>query len=145
MGTARLAATSRESAEIQFSPGLTSTPGSGGSWSLKATAIGVSINVPTDRPLPDRVLAKLYAQGEDGKRTEFLLVLEAGEQRSYSGQLDRDIVIRSGSHGMIFPQQQAVELVLVRNEHEEFLVDPINWTTRFQIDLYLAHVASGSY
>jgi len=46
---------------------------------------------------------------------------------------------------MIFPQQQAVEFVLVRDEHEEFLFDPINGTTRFQIDLYMAHVASGSY
>lgn len=145
MGTARLTATSRESAEIQFSPSLISTPGSGGSWSLRATAINVSINVPTDRPLPDRFLVKLYAQDTNAKRTEFLLVLEAGEQRSYSAQLNRDVDIRSGSHGMIFPQQQVVELVLVRDEHEEFLVDPINWTTRFQIDLYLAHVASGSY
>ena len=145
MGIARLAAVSGESAEIQFSHSLTSTPGSGGSWSLKATAIRISIDVPADRPLPDRVLVKLYAQGQDSRRTEFLIVLEAGALRSYSGQLDRDIIMRSGSHGMIFPQQQAVEFVFVRDEREEFLIDPMNSTTRFQADLYLAHVASGGF
>jgi len=67
-------------------------PWIGSSWSLKATAIGVSINVPTDRPLPDRVLVRLYAQGEDGKRTDFLLVLEAGE---HDLTLDNSIEILS--------------------------------------------------
>jgi hypothetical protein len=142
MGVARLKAVTGESVEIRFSidpyvRGTTwiATPGSGGTRSTKATDIRVSLDVPPDRPLPDRVLVTLHAEPEEGPDREFQLTLEPTGERSYSGQIDCRLRIMSGGHGEMYSRQQAIEFVLIRGPHRETLVDPINRTTRFQINL----------
>jgi hypothetical protein len=149
MNIARLKAVTGESVEIHFSidpyaGGVTingqrymSTPGGGGTWAIDATDIRVSLDVPPNRPLPDRVLVKMHAD------REFQSALERQQDRCYSGQLGGSICIRSGSRGQVFPEKQEVEFVLIRGGHEETLVDPINQSTRFQIDLYQASVIAG--
>jgi hypothetical protein len=149
MNVARLKAVTGESVEVHFSidpyaVGTTiagqriwSTPGSGGAWAIAATDIQVSLDVPPDRPLPDRVLVKTHADHE------FQSALEPTGGRSYSGQLNGRILIRSGSHGEVYPMRQEIEFVLIRDGHEEALVDPINQSTRFQIDLYQASAIAG--
>jgi hypothetical protein len=142
MGVARLTAVTGESVEIRFSTdpyvrGTTfvSTPGSGGARSTKATDIRVSLEVPPDRPLPDRVLVKLHADSEEGPDREFQLALEPTGERSYSGRLDQRLLIMWGGHGQVNSREQTLEFVLLQGGRQETLVDPMNQTTRFQINL----------
>ena len=93
MNVARLNAVTGESVEVHFSidpyavwttiagQRIWSTPGSGGAWAIAATDIRVSLDVPPNRPLPDRVLVKTHADHE------FQSALEPTGGRSYSGQL----------------------------------------------------------
>jgi hypothetical protein len=148
MATANLKSVTGESVEIHFSvdpyvrgTNFIATPGSGGARSTKATDIQVSLVVPPDRPLPDHVLFKLQAEPEEGPDREFPVTLEPTGERTYSGRLDRRLIIMSGGHGRIASRQQVVEIVLMRSGHEEDLVDPMNGTPRFQINLELASLA----
>jgi len=125
--------------EIQFSAGFLSTPGSGGAWSLRTRGVRVSVHVPLARPLPNRVLVTLYAHPDPGEwREELRFVLEPDGERSYDGQLDRTVFIRTGSSGQVRPENQEIEFVLSWSSSEEPLIDPINQTTRFQLDLFQA-------
>ena len=151
MGVARLKAMTGESVEIQFSTdpfvrGTTfiSAPGSAGARSTKATDIRVSLDVPPDRSLPDRVLVKLHAEPEEGLDREFQLILEPTGERSYSGQLGRRLLIMSAGQGRVYSRQQAIEFVLIQGPYQETLVDPINLTTQFQVNLDQASFSSGS-
>jgi hypothetical protein len=150
MSLARLTASTGESITIQFSAAFLSTPGSGGAWSLRTSDIRVSLDVPADRPLPRRVLVRLQARpdGSDWRR-ELEFALESTGERSYSGQLDGKVLIRSGAHGQERSEKQEIEFVLIRSSSEEALIDPINQSTRFQIDLFqasgLAQVQMGQW
>ena len=139
MGTARLKAITGELVEIRFATYWSGTPGGGGVASTKATDTRVSLIVPPDRPLPDTVLVKLHAEDIYGAYREFHLTLEPTGERSYSGQLEAPIVIVTTSPGRSpRSKEQGVEVVLMRGKGSENLIDPVNGTQRFQVNLDLA-------
>jgi hypothetical protein len=136
MGTARLKARTGESFEIRFATFWSGTPGGGGVASTKATDIRISLIVPPDHPLPDSVLVKLHAEDIFGAYREFHVTLEPSGEQSYSGQLDDQLVIVTTSPGHA-PQskEQRIEVLLIRGAGSESLIDPVNGTQRFQVNL----------
>ena len=62
MPVARLQAVTRETIEIQFRLDTEATPGGAGTGHALARGVSVSLAVPPDRPLPDRVLVRFSAQ-----------------------------------------------------------------------------------
>ena len=155
MGTniARLKALTGELIEIKFliDPYLKGTefisaPGSGGAWSTKATHITISLEIPSNRPLPEDVLVKLYAEpakdnNDEGSSLEFQLTLEFAGERLFSGQFDFPLIILSGKSGNTFSKKQLIKFVLITNSHEETLTDPVNGSNEFQLDLYQATIS----
>lgn len=136
MGTARLKALTGELIDIRFRTYFSGTPGGGGVASTKAADVRVSLTVPPDRPHPDLVLVKLHAEDLYGRDREFHVMLEPAGERSYSGQLDDHLVIMTTEPGRP-PQskEQGIEAMLIRDSGCKSLVDPINGSLRFQVNL----------
>jgi hypothetical protein len=136
MGIARLKALTGELIDVRFRTYFSGTPGGGGVASTKAADVRVSLTVPPDRPHPDLVLVKLHAEDLYGRDREFHVTLEPTGERSYSGQLDDHLVIMTTGPGRP-PQskEQGIEAMLIRGADCENLVDPINGSLRFQVNL----------
>jgi hypothetical protein len=141
VSVARLKAATGEAVEIRFSTSVVATPGGGAVHSTHASDIRVSLDAPLSRPLPDSVLVNLWAEPILGSDHEFDLTLRPATGRSYSGQLDQDLVITTTSFGPVSSLHQSIEFVCVRGGREERLVDPINGTTHFQTNLDQASLA----
>jgi hypothetical protein len=136
MGIARLKAMTGELVDIRFATYFSGTPGGGGVASTKATDIHISLTVPPDRPHPDSVLVKLHAEDLYGTDREFHVTLEPTGERSYSGQLDDHLVIMTTGPGRPpRSKEQGIEVVLIRGADSENLIDPVNGTQRFQVNL----------
>jgi hypothetical protein len=136
MGIARLKAVTGELIDVRFRTYFSGTPGGGGVASTKAADVHVFLSVPVDRPYPDLALVKLRAEDLYGRDREFHVMLEPTGERSYSGQLDDQLVIMTTEPGRP-PQskEQGIELLLIRGGDCENLIDPINGSRRFQVDL----------
>ena len=136
MGTARLKARTGESVTIRFATYWSGTPGGGGVASTKATDIRIALSVPRDRPLPDSGLVKVHAEDISGAYREFHVTLEPSGEHSYAGHLDDQLVIVTTSPGHA-PQskEQRIEILLIRGASSESLIDPVNGTHRFQVNL----------
>jgi hypothetical protein len=136
MGIARLKAVTGELIDVRFRTFFSGTPGGGGVGSTKAADVRVSLTVPPDRPHPDSVLVRLHAEDLFGTHREFHVTLEPTGERSYSGQLDDNLVIMTTGPGSP-PQskEQGIALMLIRGAERENLVDPINGSQWFQVNL----------
>lgn len=125
--------------------------------------IEIYLDVPPNRPFPDYVLVKLHFLPpppitflgvgghqiildqrsfiKDEGNYEFQLAydpMRIVKGRTYYGQLNPMFKICSSFADSISlsSYKQEIEFVLVRNGHKKSLVDPINQTTQFQIDLW---------
>ena len=136
MGIARLKAVTGELIDVRFRTYFSGTPGGGGVASTKAADVRVSLTVPSDRPPPDLALVRLHAEDLYGTDREFHVMLELSGERSYSGQLDDHLVIMTTGPGRP-PQskEQGIEAMLIRRADCENLVDPVNGSLRFQVNL----------
>jgi hypothetical protein len=136
MGIARLKAMTGELVDLRFATYFSGTPGGGGVASTKATDLHISLTVPPDRPHPDSVLVKLHAEDLYGTERAFHVTLEPTGERSYAGPLDDHLVIMTTGPGRPpRSKEQGVEVVLIRGADRENLIDPVNGTHRFQVNL----------
>jgi hypothetical protein len=150
---ARLAAQTHELITITFEPAYRpATPGSS-AWSIIAKNIRLRLTVPTERPLPNWVLARMLAWTCDPSPYALIdqyIVLQAATGRDFSGEAFFPLTIEAGSSGQVqsykqrfefssfygFSDQNAVMFELDRNT--ETLIDPINATPRFQVNMFEA-------
>jgi hypothetical protein len=142
MGIARLKALTGELVDIRFATYFSGTPGGGGVASTKATDLHISLTVPPDRPHPDAGLVTLHAENLYGTDRAFHVTVEPTGERSYAGSLDDHLVIMTTEPGQpLRSKEQGIEVMLIRGTDCETLIDPVNGTQRFQVNLDWAQFA----
>jgi hypothetical protein len=154
---ARLAAQTRESITITFEPAYRpATPGSS-AWSIVAKNIRVVLTVPTERTLPNWVLARMLARTSDPNPYTLVdqyIVLQAATGRDFSGEALFPLTIEMASSGQTQSYKQRFEfssfygpnnqdaVMFELDNKYETLIDPINGTPRFQVNLFEASLFS---
>jgi len=150
---ARLAAETHETMMVTFDPEYRPpTPGSS-AWSIIAKSIRLSLVAPAKRPRPNWVLARMLARTCDPNPSTLIdqfIVLQAVTDRDFSGEALLPVKIKAGESGQVqsykqrfeffkfysFYNEDAVMFELDRNT--ERLVDPINHSPQFQVDMFEA-------
>jgi hypothetical protein len=150
---ARLAAQTHESITITFEAEYRpATPGSS-AWSIIAKNIRLRLVVPTERPLPNSVLAKMLARTSDPNPYALIdqyIVFQGVTDRDFGGEAPFPVIIEAGASGQVqsykqrfefsnlysFSNEDAVMFELDRNR--ETLIDPINHSPQFQVNMFEA-------
>jgi hypothetical protein len=150
---ARLAAATHESIMVTFEPEYRPpTPGSS-AWSIIAKNIRLRLVVPSERPRPNWILARMLARTSDPNPDTLVdqfIVLQAVTDGDFSGEALLPVKINAGASGQVksykqrfeffnfysFYNEDAVMFELDRNT--ERLVDPINHSPQFQVDMFEA-------
>jgi hypothetical protein len=150
---ARLAAQTHESITVTFEPEYRpATPGSS-AWSIIAKNIRLGLVVPTERPRPNWVLARMLARTSDPNPYTLIdqfIVLQAVTDRDFSGEALFPVIIKAGASGQVQSYKQRFEffnfysfysedaVMFELDSNTERLVDPINHSPQFQVDMFEA-------
>jgi hypothetical protein len=149
---ARLAAETHESITITFEPIYRPTTPGSSAWSIIAKNIRLTLTVPTERPLPNSVLARMLASTSDPSPAliDQYIVLQVATGRDFTGQAILPLIIEAGSSGQVQSFKQRFEfasfygssnqdaVMFEPNQNTNTLIDPINHTPRFQVNMFEA-------
>jgi hypothetical protein len=150
---ARLAAQTHESITITFEAEYRPATSGSSAWSIIAKNIRLRLVVPTERPLPNSVLAKMIARTSDPNPYALIdqyIILQVGTNREFGGEAPFSVIIEAGDSGQVrsykqrfdfsnfysFYNEDTVMFELDRNI--ETLIDPINHTPQFQVNMFEA-------
>src|SRR5262245_11304122 len=101
---ARLAAETHESITITFEPVYSPATTGSSAWSIIAKNIRLTLTVPTERPLPNSVLARMLAWTSDPSPYALIdqyIVLQVATGRDFTGEAIFPLIIEAGSSGQV--------------------------------------------
>ena len=140
MPTANLASRTGETIQISFSTESQGPSPGSANWSLLAQNIQITVRVPDGRPLPPWFMAQVFSRhaGSVDFGNAQAIILQNPGGREYSGTASKEVIIGSGPSLKPYDYDQRYEFTPEGSGSAGSLIDPVNGTTRFQTNLYLA-------